>query len=337
MTRTKLSSLGAVISTWLALMPSMVLAALYPGLSNLNHTCALVKPELSCSKNAVFGQTDSCCSETYGGLVLSTQFWSTYTGLEIPTSPSAEPQLLPSQSWTIHGLWPDYCNGSYPEYCDLSRQYDPSPSKGIPAYPATSPDIGTFLLPFGRLDLLQYMNTYWVSSLGQRNADFWAHEFSKHGTCMSTFEKECYGPLYRPHEEIIDYFEATIKFFKQLPTYDWLAEANILPSNSTGGKKGGGYSLSKIQNTLTKKFGAKPYIGCSGEKYNETSEGKGSKDDGRVVLSEVWYYYHVYGVSQNGKGKPVDADSQGGRVTNCVLERGKVRYPERTKGSERTT
>jgi ribonuclease T2 len=45
--------------------------------------------------------------------VLSTQFWDTYTGLE------AKGQLLPPDTWTLHGLWPDFCNGSFTQYCDL--------------------------------------------------------------------------------------------------------------------------------------------------------------------------------------------------------------------------
>jgi ribonuclease T2 len=70
-------------------------------------------PYLSCSRHANPAFTDSCCTETFGGLVLSTQFWDTYTGLE------AEGQVLPRDTWTLHGLWPDFCNGSYTQYCDL--------------------------------------------------------------------------------------------------------------------------------------------------------------------------------------------------------------------------
>ena len=77
---------------------------------------------LSCSSRASPLSVDSCCAETFGGLFLSTQFWSTYTGLE------SEGQLLPANDWTLHGLWPDFCNGSYTQYCDLNRQYDPTPS-----------------------------------------------------------------------------------------------------------------------------------------------------------------------------------------------------------------
>lgn len=38
---------------------------------------------------------------------LATQFWDTYTGLE------SEGQILPKGSWTLHGLWPDFCNGTH--------------------------------------------------------------------------------------------------------------------------------------------------------------------------------------------------------------------------------
>lgn len=110
-------------------------ASLYPGQSNLNHTCQLReftsqssgnlsdnKPEtpfLSCFTNAYPNITDSCCTETYGGLVVSTQFWSTYTGLE------SKGQVLPKNSWSLHGLWPDFCNGSYTQYCDLRSVPNP--------------------------------------------------------------------------------------------------------------------------------------------------------------------------------------------------------------------
>ena len=57
----------------------------------------------SCENTTTIGNT--CCSPWPGGLVLQTQFWDTYTGLE------EEGQLLPKDSWTIHGLWPDFCDG----------------------------------------------------------------------------------------------------------------------------------------------------------------------------------------------------------------------------------
>lgn len=125
-----------------ALIFGSATASLY-GYSNLNHSCVISKSRLSeyvkarslpypdpqllsCSTPLLAANAsrvyDACCSETYGGLLLSTQFWSTYTGLE------SRGQKLPANQWTLHGLWPDYCDGSYTQYCDLNRQYDPNPS-----------------------------------------------------------------------------------------------------------------------------------------------------------------------------------------------------------------
>ncbi|PVH72320.1 ribonuclease T2 [Cadophora sp. DSE1049] len=304
-------------------------AQLYPGQSNLNHTCQLQTPFLSCSANAYPNVTDSCCTETYGGLVLSTQFWDTYTGLE------SEGQVLPANTWTLHGLWPDFCNGSYTQYCDLSRQYDPLPSPntttgkpdGKPVIPYTGPSIGTFLEPFGKFDLLAYMNKYWIAQ-NQPNGDFWGHEFSKHATCFSTFEIPCYGPMYQNHSEVVDFFETAISYYQNLPTYGWLSAADIRPSNSTK------YSLSELQGALVDGFGALPYIGCSGPRFNETAKGNGTLDNGRTVLTEVWYYYHAFGQVQRNQAVPVNASIYGGSVSSCAKAEGALSYYERTEGSE---
>lgn len=77
-----------------------------------------------------------------------------------------------------------------------------------------------------------------------------------------------------------------------------------------------------------------PYVGCSGPRFNATEAGKGSLDNGYTVLSEVWYYYHVYGRVQRNQPRPVGADINGGSVSSCAKTPGAVRYLERTKGSE---
>ncbi|CAG8972141.1 hypothetical protein HYALB_00008147, partial [Hymenoscyphus albidus] len=286
---------------------------------------------------------------------LSTQFWSTYTGLE------SEGQVLPKGSWGVHGLWPDFCDGSFGQYCDLSRQYDPVPSpntttgtpSGTPVPPYEGPSITTSLEAFGKFDLIAWMNKYiipppnpdskiqktkpinkkhrfWINQ-NFPNPILWAHEFSKHATCFSTFSLPCYGPLAPPNTEVLDFFETTISYFLALPTYSFLAAADILPSNSTT------YTLSCLQDALRSAHRAMPYIGCSGPAWNSTEEGKGSLDSGRTVLSEVWYYYHVLGRVQDGKGEakvPVEAGANGGSVSNCVKVEGGLRYPERSVGSE---
>lgn len=88
----------------------------------------------------------------------------------------------------------------------------------------------------------------------------------------------------RPGEAIVDFLETAILYYRQLPTWDWLAMSGITPSNTTQ------YSLDKMQGSLARHYGAIPYVGCSGPRYNETSAGTGSLDNGRTQLSEVWYY-----------------------------------------------
>lgn len=88
-------SLLAALGAAAALLPATARAGLYPGLSTENHTCSIQTPVLSCSAGAADpSAVDTCCVETFGGLILATQFWDTYTGRE------AEGQLLPKDSWT---------------------------------------------------------------------------------------------------------------------------------------------------------------------------------------------------------------------------------------------
>lgn len=314
-------------ATTLLALTTTTTAQLYPHQSPLNHTCELQQPLLSCPSQDP-SKVDSCCVETFGGLLLSTQFWNTHTGLE------SQGQLLPTDTWTLHGLWPDFCNGSYTQYCDLNRQYDPIPSPNttnglpngtvVPAY--TGPNIDTFLEPFGKFDLLEYMSTYWVA-WQQDNAGFHAHEFSKHATCFSTFNVPCYGPMYREHEDVVDFFETAIKYYKRFPTFDWLAESGIVPSNSTT------YSYAEIVDVLSEKHGGIPFLGCSGPRYNSTAAGKNSTDKGYTILSEVWYYEHVYGRPQEGNTISVNASES--YLTNCAKVEGAILYPERSNGSEK--
>ncbi|THV07622.1 ribonuclease T2 [Dendrothele bispora CBS 962.96] len=267
-------------------------------------TCVSQPSFFSCENTTVIENT--CCSPTPGGLVLQTQFWSTWTGLE------SRGQLLPKDSWTIHGLWPDNCDGSFESYCDLSRQFDPAPSPatledGTVIPPWTGPGIDTFVKAFGRDDLLDFMEKYWINQ-GAPNVDFWGHEFSKHATCTSTFDVSCYGPSYKEHEDVVNFFDAVIRAFKQYPTFDMLAAVGIVPSNTTG------YSLAQIQQALVSQTGALPFLGCT----NHT------------ILSEVWYFNHVFGTEQYGAYKHLDTTTASTCSTNQTIW-----YYERASSSER--
>ena len=164
-------------------------------------------------------------------------------------------------SWTIHGLWPDWCDGSYPAECDPSREYS---------------NISDILTAFDTADTLDYMSTYWKGYQGD-DESFWEHEWNKHGTCVSTLEPDCYTD-YQPTEEAVSYFGKAVELFKTLPTYKWLAEAGITPSSSET------YSSDEITSALEGKHGAAVTIGCDGDELNE-----------------VWYHFNVQGSLQDGE------------------------------------
>ncbi|EME40190.1 hypothetical protein DOTSEDRAFT_74867 [Dothistroma septosporum NZE10] len=203
--------------------------------------------QLSCHNTTV--QTDLCCFNSPGGALLQTQFWDT------------SPQTGPVNSWTIHGLWPDRCDGTYDANCDDQRAYT---------------NITAILNSFGKQDLVSYMNTYWPDYQGN-NEQFWEHEWGKHGTCVSTLDPDCYTN-YLPTEEVPDFFQKTVDLFKTLPSYTWLSDAGITPSTSQT------YTLSQIEDALAKQHGGnKPYVGCASG-----------------AMDELWYFYNVQGSVQKG-------------------------------------
>lgn len=67
----------------------------------------------------------------------------------------------PIAAYSIHGLWPQYHSGGWPEHCDPSSELDTS------TFPRS---------------LLSQMSCEWPSYVAS-NLAFWTYEWSKHGTC----------------------------------------------------------------------------------------------------------------------------------------------------------
>lgn len=241
---------------------SAAIAALAGVIAAESQSCPIDGP-LSCHNETIVENT--CCFIPTGQL-LQTQFWDT------------QPATGPSDSWTIHGLWPDNCDGSYPARCDSSRAYT---------------DIEDILSSAGASDVLDYMKKYWKDYKGD-DETFWQHEWGKHGTCISSLDPKCYGG-YKSQEEAVDFFTRTVSLFKTLPTYDWLADAGITPSYSKS------YSLSQIQSVLSKQHGAKVTLRCKGK-----------------VLNEVWYHYNVRGSLQTGQFVSSNPDGPKGKCPSRV-------------------
>ncbi|KAI9296315.1 base non specific RNase Rh [Neoconidiobolus thromboides FSU 785] len=150
----------------------------------------------SCSASA----TDKCCSPDLGLLVLSLQ-WI--------------PNLGPNNAFTLHGLWPNNCDGSYSptDGCDASRQYT-----DLDAIVSADPT------------LKEQMNTYWSSYNGD-NPAFWQHEWGKHGTCYSVFSPDCYSAFERG-QDARDYFSTALALRQKTDLYATLSNAGIIPGRS---------------------------------------------------------------------------------------------------------
>ncbi|KZP14093.1 ribonuclease T2 [Athelia psychrophila] len=208
---------------------------------------------------------DTCCTEYPGGILLQTQFWDTL------------PSTGPTNSWTIHGLWPDNCNGTYAKNCDSSRDYT---------------DIAALLTAQGASDTLAFMQEYWLNSYGT-SEKLWEHEWATHGTCMSTLETSCLPAGSAKGAEAVAFYQTVVKLFKTLPTYTWLANAGITPSSSKT------YTLTAINAALVAGSGGfTPRLGC-------TRSG---------TLTSISWYFHLKGSVIDGMFVPMNSPKAG---TSC--------------------
>lgn len=147
-------------------------------------------------------------------------------------------------------------------------------------------------------------------------------------TLTSSFFPPIQGPKASKYDDMFEFFETVINYYKDLPTWHWLANAGIKPSNTTS------YTLSHVQSALKTGYGKVPYLGCGGPRFNETAAGKGSSDNGRTQLQEVWYYSHVVGRVQEKDVVRLDADVAGGSITSCAKADNAIWYYKRAKGSQ---
>lgn len=200
---------------------------------------------------------NSCCFEYPGGVLLQTQFWDYY------------PPIGPDDMFTLHGLWPDRCDGQYDQFCDSSMEIE-SATK--------------ILESFGETELLAKMSKFWKNFNGN-DESLWVHEFNKHGTCMTTIKESCYPKDTKPNQNIVDFYKKSVELFEELPTYEWLAENGIIPSNEQT------YAKQQIEDTLSARFGQPVFIKCN--RYN--------------AIQEVWYFHHLRGSIVEGYYQPIPA------------------------------
>ncbi|TYG90544.1 hypothetical protein ES288_A12G190500v1 [Gossypium darwinii] len=130
----------------------------------------------------------------------------------------------PAADFSIHGLWPNYNDGSYPQNCDSNNPFDASKIS----------------------DLISNMRKNWPSLSCPSNdgESFWSHEWEKHGTCSeSVFDQHTY-------------FETTLGLKQQTNLLKALKAAGIEPDGSS-------YSLENIKDAIKEGSAYTPWIECN--------------------------------------------------------------------------
>ncbi|KAJ9709316.1 hypothetical protein PVL29_001002 [Vitis rotundifolia] len=130
----------------------------------------------------------------------------------------------PDADFGIHGLWPNYEDGSYPSNCDSSNPYDESKIS----------------------DLIRSMQEEWptLACPSGNGSKFWAHEWDKHGTCSES--------LLSQHQ----YFEAALDLKKDVDLLQILKKAGIRANGES-------YTLNNIKNAIKDAVGITPWIECN--------------------------------------------------------------------------
>eukprot|EP00692_Jakoba_bahamiensis_P001703 EC685464.1.p1 GENE.EC685464.1~~EC685464.1.p1 ORF type:complete len:184 (+),score=47.14 EC685464.1:26-577(+) len=104
-------------------------------------------------------------------------------------------------TFNIHGMWPQRNDGSYPADCD-------------PSYPFRPSEI---------LNLQPELTEYWTSFYGDSQWDFWAHEWTKHGTCALS------SPSITSENS---FFSSAVQSLISMNALGNLASAGITPSST---------------------------------------------------------------------------------------------------------
>ncbi|CAI9096591.1 OLC1v1032776C1 [Oldenlandia corymbosa var. corymbosa] len=130
----------------------------------------------------------------------------------------------PAADFGIHGLWPNYKDGSYPSNCDPQAPFNPSEIRDLSS--RIQKDWPTLACPSGD------------------GLAFWEHEWTKHGTCSESVLDQ--------H----DYFATALSLKNQSNLLRSLKTAGIIPN-------GGYYSLESIKSAIKDGMGYTPYIECN--------------------------------------------------------------------------
>ncbi|KAG9451323.1 hypothetical protein H6P81_011288 [Aristolochia fimbriata] len=117
----------------------------------------------------------------------------------------------PDEDFGIHGLWPNYNDGSYPSNCETGTPFDPS--------------------VIANLTSDMQMNWPSLACPSSDGLQFWEHEWEKHGTCSESILTQ------------YQYFQTALNLKQQANLLLLLQDAGISPD-------GGFYSLKAIREAI---------------------------------------------------------------------------------------
>ncbi|CAJ0942126.1 unnamed protein product, partial [Mesorhabditis belari] len=116
--------------------------------------------------------------------------------------------------WTLHGLWPNFANGSYPQFC-TRQKFDINEVASI----------------------LQELKSEWPNLYPKQTiSSLWKHEWEKHGTCAQI------DPILSSQ---LKYFNSTLQQLSRFHVDKALADQRIVPSMNQ-------YSVNEINYALRK-------------------------------------------------------------------------------------
>lgn len=135
---------------------------------------------------------------------------------------------------------------------------------------------------------MDQMKELWPSNRNNSNC-FWSHEWSRHGTCVSTLDPSCTS---NPVEgkDIYDYFSKGLELRSQHDLYEALVAKGIFPGLSETVK------TDDIRAAIKAKFHVEPGLKCQ-----------------NGVLEEIWLYFKVKNRDQYEIVQPTHSEWKG----NC--------------------
>ena len=118
----------------------------------------------------------------------------------------------------VHGLWPSYMNGVFPQWCNLDKNIEVN-------------------------NYTQEMEDYWINIYKNNNKEFWEHEYNKHGYCLNQ-------RMDVPVENYTYYFQETLRLYKKYELFNLIHE--LYPGLFPGVNK---FTRQNFEKQLSYKYG----------------------------------------------------------------------------------